>query len=72
VRVVTSILRTSRPTLVVSDVERLARAKQAAGDADPALRVVALGGDSANLCVDPTPRPVGTGGLSPVGLTTSS
>src|SRR5258705_12316661 len=67
VREVTAILRTARPTLVVSDVERLARAQQAAGDADPALRVVALGDDSADLCVDTTPRPAGTDGLSPVG-----
>ena len=67
VREVTAILRTARPTLVVSDVERLARARQAAGDADPTLRVVALGDGSADLCVDTTPRPDGTGGLSPVG-----
>ena len=50
VREVTAILRTARPTLVVSDVERLAPAQQAAGDADPNLRVVALGDGSADLC----------------------
>src|SRR6478609_6988652 len=67
VREVTAIVRTARPALVVSDVERLARAQQAAGDANTALRVVALGDGSADLCVDTTPRPDGTGGLSPVG-----
>jgi acyl-CoA synthetase len=67
VREVTAIVRTARPALVVSDVERLARAQQAAGDANTALRVVALGDGSADLCVDTTPRPVGTGRLSPVG-----
>ena len=64
VREVTAILRTARPTLVVTDVERLAPGQQAAADADPALRVVALGGD---LVIDTTPRPDGTDGLSPVG-----
>ena len=60
VREVTAILRTARPTLVVTDVERLAPAQQAAADADPALRVVALGDGSADLCIDTTPRPDGT------------
>ena len=67
VREVTAILRTARPTLMVSDVERLVRAAQAAGDADPALRVVALDDGSSDLCVDTTARPGATVGLSPVG-----
>jgi acyl-CoA synthetase len=64
VREVTAILRTAQPTLVVTDVERLAPAQQAATDADPRLRVVAIGPD---LDIDTTPRPAGTNGLSPVG-----
>jgi acyl-CoA synthetase len=64
VREVAAILRTARPTLVVSDVERLALARQAAGDADPKLRVVAIGN---HLEIDTTPRSDGTRGLSPVG-----
>ena len=67
VREVTAILRTARPTLMVSDGERLARAQRAAGDADPALRVVALDDGSSDLCVDTTARPDATVGLSPVG-----
>jgi acyl-CoA synthetase len=64
VREVTAILRTARPILVVSDVDRLASARQAAGDADSKLRVVALGDD---LVIDTTPRLDSTDGLSPVG-----
>jgi acyl-CoA synthetase len=64
VREVKAILRTAGPTLVVTDVDRLSPAEQAASDADPALRVVALGGD---LVIDTTPRLDGTNGLSPVG-----
>jgi len=64
VREVTAILRTARPTLVVTDDERLAPARQAATDADPALRVVALGDD---LAIDTSPSPGGTDGLAPVG-----
>jgi acyl-CoA synthetase len=64
VREVTAILRTARPTLVVTDVDRLASAQQAAGDADPKLRVAAVGDD---LVIDSTPRLDGTDGLSPVG-----
>ena len=64
VREVTAILRTAKPALVVSDVERLAPAKQAAADADPTLRVLAIGID---LDIDTTPSPDGTNGLSPVG-----
>jgi acyl-CoA synthetase len=62
VREVTAILRTAQPTLFVTDVERLAPAEQAAADADPALRVVAIEDDP-----DTTPRPDATNGLSPVG-----
>jgi len=64
VREVTAILRTAQPTLVVSDLERLAPAQQAAGDADPHLRVVAIGRD---LEIDTTAPSGGTNGLSPVG-----
>jgi acyl-CoA synthetase len=64
VREVTAILRTAPPTLVVSDVDRLTPARQAASDADSRLRVVALGAD---LEIDTSCRPGGTDGLSPVG-----
>jgi acyl-CoA synthetase len=64
VREVTAILRTARPTLVVSDAERLAPAQQAAAAAEPTLRVVALGDE---LAIDTTSRPDGLSGLSPVG-----
>ena len=67
VREVTAILRTACPTLVVSDPERLAQARRAAADADPRLRAVALGDNSADLAVDTTPRPPTSNGLSPVG-----
>ena len=64
VREVAAILRTTQPTLVVSDADRLAAARQAAEDADPALRVVAVGKD---LDIDTTPRPDTLSSLSPVG-----
>jgi len=64
VREVTAILRTAGPTLVVTDVERLAPARQAAGEADPQLRVVAIGTD---LDIDTTPRLDNATGLAPVG-----
>lgn len=67
VREVTAILRAARPTIVVGDAERLAQAQQAAADADPALRAVALGGDTADLSVDTTARPAVGNSLSPVG-----
>ncbi|MDT5244381.1 MAG: acyl-CoA synthetase [Mycobacterium sp.] len=67
VREASAILRTARPTLVVTDDERLAPAQQAAAGADSALRVVALGDRSTDLCVDTTARPAGADGLSPVG-----
>ncbi len=73
VREVTAILRTARPALLVSDVERRQSAAQAAADtaADLPLRAVVLGDglgdDSAELFIDTTPRPDGMSGLSPVG-----
>ena len=67
VREVTAILRTARPTLLVSDVERLAPAQQAAADADPGASRRGAGRWLAELSVDTTPRPDGMGGLSPVG-----
>jgi acyl-CoA synthetase len=65
VREVAQILRTAKPTLLVSDVERLGPATQAAADADPALRVVALGDGAYALDVDTRPPPEER--LSPVG-----
>jgi acyl-CoA synthetase len=62
VREVTAILRTAQPALVVTDDELLSPARQAAGDADPNLRVVAI--DNA---LDTTPAADGTNGLTPVG-----
>jgi acyl-CoA synthetase len=62
VREVTAILRTARPALVVTDVERFAPAQQAAADADPTLRVVPIEND-----LDTAPRSGGTNGLTPVG-----
>ena len=67
VREVTAILRTARPTLVVSDVERLAQARQAAADADAGLRAVAFGDRSADLPVDTTAPPPDADGLTPLG-----
>lgn len=67
VREVTAILRTSRPTLVVSDPERLAEAQRAAADANPRLRAVALGDGPDELSIDTTPRPPTSNTLSPVG-----
>ncbi|PXX08024.1 class I adenylate-forming enzyme family protein [Mycolicibacterium moriokaense] len=64
VREVTAILRTARPTIVVTDLDRLASAQQAAGDADAELRVVALGDE---LVIDTTPRLDSANGLAPVG-----
>jgi acyl-CoA synthetase len=67
VREVAQILRTARPSLVVSDVDRHQSATQAAADADPTLRAVALGDCSEDLFVDTRPRPDASSGLSPVG-----
>jgi acyl-CoA synthetase len=65
VREVTQLLRTTRPAVVVSDVERHAAAVQAAADARGDLRAIALGG--ADLVVDITARPQTATDLSPVG-----
>ncbi len=63
VREVSQILRTTQPTLLVSDVERFGSATRAAADADPSLRVVALGTDDFAVDTRPTadvaPSPVG-------------
>jgi acyl-CoA synthetase len=67
VREVTAILRTARPTLVVSDAERLAPAAQAASDAESNLRAVALGGGSDDLPISTTSPPEGMNGLTPLG-----
>jgi acyl-CoA synthetase len=67
VREVTAILRTTRPTLVVSDVERAAHARQAAAGTDPGLQTVTLGDASADLAIDITARPVNASSLTPVG-----
>lgn len=67
VREVTAILRTARPTLVVSDAERLAPAAQAASDADSNLRAVALDGGSDDLPIMTTSPPGGMNGLTPLG-----
>jgi acyl-CoA synthetase len=67
VREVTAILRTTRPTLVVSDVERSAQVQQAVAGADARLKTVTLGDASADLCVDTTVRPPDIDDLTPVG-----
>lgn len=66
VREVAQILRTARPTMVVSDVERHQQAARAAADADPSLRPVAFGEGSEELFLD-TSDPRSTSGQSPVG-----
>jgi len=65
VREVTQILRTTQPSLVVSDVARRQQAAQAAADSEPPLRAVVLGERSDDLFVDT--RPPDTADLSPVG-----
>jgi acyl-CoA synthetase len=69
VREVAQILRTARPSLLVSDSERLEPAAQAAARAgwDPPIRAVALGDRSSGLFVETRPRPHAARGLSPVG-----
>ncbi len=54
------------PSLLVSDVERRQSATQAAADAGPSLRVVALGA-GRRCVVDTRPPPERRRGLSPVG-----
>ncbi|WP_255397155.1 AMP-binding protein [Mycobacterium sp. ACS1612] len=56
IREVTAILRTTRPSVVVADTDRLAPAQRAADDADPRLRVVSLD-------INITAPPDGTGPL---------
>jgi acyl-CoA synthetase len=69
VREVAQILRTARPSLMVSDVGRFEQAARAAADAgaEPPLRAVALGDRTTGLVVDARPRPDPMTGLSPVG-----
>jgi acyl-CoA synthetase len=67
VREITAILRTTRPTLVVSDDERLAAAVRAATDADPNLRAAALGGGPGDLSIITTPPPDDANRLMPLG-----
>lgn len=69
VREVTQLLRTARPSLMVSDVGRLEQAVRAAADAgaDPPLRAVALGDHAGDLVVDADPRPDAATGLTPLG-----
>jgi acyl-CoA synthetase len=69
VREVAQILRTARPSLLVSDSDRLEAAAQAAEKAglNPPVRAVALGDRSSELFVDTRVRPHAATGLSPVG-----
>lgn len=65
VRQVAQMLRTARPLVLVSDVERHESAAQAA--ADTTVAAVTLGARSGDLFVDTRPRPDASSGLSPVG-----
>jgi acyl-CoA synthetase len=65
VREVAQILRTTTPSLMVSDIERREQAVQGAADSGLPLRAVVLGGRSDELFVD-TRRPQAAV-LSPVG-----
>lgn len=65
VRDVTQILRTTKPSLMVSDCARRQQSAQAAADADPSLRAVVLGEPSDELQLDT--RPPDTADLSAVG-----
>ncbi|MDT4999067.1 MAG: acyl-CoA synthetase, partial [Mycobacterium sp.] len=67
VREVTQILRTTQPSLVVSDVSRRQQAAKAAADSEPPLRAVVLGEQSDDLFIDTRPRPDAAAVLSPVG-----
>ncbi len=69
VREVAQILRTARPSLLVSDSERLEPAAQATARAglDPPIGAVALGDRSSGLFVETWPPPHAARGLSPVG-----
>lgn len=65
VREVTHILRTTTPSLIVSDAARRGQAALAADDSGLPLRAVALGERSGDLFIDP--RLPGTADLSPIG-----
>ncbi|TPG32181.1 class I adenylate-forming enzyme family protein [Mycolicibacterium hodleri] len=67
VREVTHILRTAKPSLLVSDAGRREAAARAAADADPTLRSILLGQRSGEVFVDPVEKPGADGGLSPLG-----
>jgi acyl-CoA synthetase len=67
VREVAQILRTARPSLMVSDAGRHGQAAHAAADADPSLRAVVLGEGSDELSIDTTPRPDAAHDPSPLG-----
>ena len=67
VREVAQILRTTRPVLVLSDDELHHPATQAAADADPTLRTVAIGINFDELSINTGPRPDAPDGVSPVG-----
>ncbi|MDT5214526.1 MAG: acyl-CoA synthetase [Mycobacterium sp.] len=67
VREVAQLLRTAQPALLVSDVEHVDPATRAAADADPSLRVVALGTGTDAVVLDThPPRELGAA-LQPVG-----
>jgi len=65
VREVTHILRTTKPSLMVSDTARRQQAAQAVADSDLPLRAVVFGERSDELFLDT--RPPATADLSPVG-----
>ena len=69
VREVAQILRTARPSLLVSDVDRVQSAAEAVARAglDPAIRAVALADRSSELFVDISPPPHAATGVTPVG-----
>ena len=67
VREAAHVLRTTRPTLLVNDIERCPPAAQAAADADSRLRAVTFG-DGSGLVIDTRePRPNAGVALSPAG-----
>ena len=69
VREVAQILRTARPSMLVSDGQRRQQAAWAAADADadPPLRAVVFGDGSEQLFIDTSARPNVAIGQSPVG-----
>ncbi len=66
VREVGHILRTTRPSLLVSDIQREQSAKQAAYDADAGIRTVVLDERGAELVID-TGAPGAPHALTPTG-----